>query len=129
LSQYRPPGIGLRSASALLHLLGALPDHVSGSRTGGSSNIRRVEFVPGDVKRNSSIDPVPIREGTALNVGAYLSRSPISLSSQLVSGVRSHLLTARLNWASAAQPRRPWAFHAVPARHMIPPSARWVSSC
>jgi|SRR5208282_1747454 len=53
----------------MLRLLGALPNQVSGSRTGGRSRIRRAEFIPGDVERCFSIDPIPIREGTAYNVG------------------------------------------------------------
>ena len=50
------------------YLLGALPDRVSGSRTGGRRRENGAEFVPGDVKRIFSLDPVPIRERTALNV-------------------------------------------------------------
>ena len=51
------------------YLLGALPDRVSGSRTGGRRRDNRdVEFVPGDVERIFSLGLVPIRERTALNV-------------------------------------------------------------
>jgi len=50
-------------------LLGALPDQVSGSRTGGRRRDNRdVEFIPGDVERIFPLGPVPIRERTALNV-------------------------------------------------------------
>ena len=52
----------------MLRLLGALPDQVSGSRTGGRSRIRPAEFVPGKFEKSFVIDSVPVRERTALNV-------------------------------------------------------------
>src|SRR5262249_48127205 len=50
---------------------GALPDQVSGSCTdagGGFGDNRGTEFVSRDLERYLSIDPVPIRERTALSV-------------------------------------------------------------
>src|SRR5271166_5225739 len=44
-------GSGLNFLYAMLRLFGALPDRVSGSRTGGRRRDNRdVEFVPGDVE-------------------------------------------------------------------------------
>jgi hypothetical protein len=56
----------------MLQLFGALPDQVSGSRTDAGQRPRNnlgPEFVAGNAERSFSIDPVPIRERTALNVG------------------------------------------------------------
>jgi hypothetical protein len=50
----------------MLCLLGRLPDRVNGSRTDGR---HRAKFVRGNVERRFPLDPVPIRERTALNVG------------------------------------------------------------
>ena len=52
----------------MLRLLGALPDQVRGSRTGGRSRIRPAEFVPGKFEKSFVIDSLPVRERTALNV-------------------------------------------------------------
>ena len=47
-------------------LFGVLPDQVSSSAGGGLSH--GVEFIPGDAERFFSLDPVEIRERTALNM-------------------------------------------------------------
>src|SRR5271169_2711445 len=52
----------------MLRLLGALPDRVRGSRTGGRSRIRPAEFVPGKFEKSLVIDSLPVWIRTALNV-------------------------------------------------------------
>jgi hypothetical protein len=54
------------SVFACRRLFGALPDQVSSSAGGGLS--RDVEFITGDAERFFSLDPVEIRERTALNL-------------------------------------------------------------
>ena len=62
--------IGLITTTEILYryLLGAHPDQVSGSRTGGRRRIRPAEFVPGKFKKSSLIGALPVWERTALNV-------------------------------------------------------------
>ena len=52
----------------MLRLLGALPDRVRGSRTGGRSRIRPAEFVPGKFEKSLVIDSLPVWIRSALNV-------------------------------------------------------------